>query len=422
MYRVLIADDEIAICKGLSILIDWKAFGFEVVDYALNGLEAFEKIKEGKYDLVFTDIRMPEIDGIKLLRMIRENKYPCRIVILSGYKDFEYARSAVEYGAKNYILKPICEEILINTIIEIRHEIEEERIRWSSVQEGEQIIRQKLLKDLLEPGIDCLLAYNRCIQTGLKLDTGEYLICVAETEIAQNLLNQIEEGYSQQTVVMRTIADCIAEKYQPCYAFATDDGKIALLFCSERSRDITEFKQALEELFRGIHSITNRNLTIAVGNWVIGAQGIQESYRNACKALECKSNNGGDRIIYFDELSKNDFNKIVDDVSHYVREHYYEELSLLTISKLYFINSVYLGRLFKHVTGVNFTDYVTNIRVEKAAKLLESDKYMVYEISEKVGYKDINYFYKLFKAKMDVTPTEYRAKYKKSRMERDQQV
>ena len=117
MYKVLIVDDEIAICMGLTKLIDWTSYGFEASGYALNGLEALEKIKLDRYDVIVTDVRMPEIDGIELIRKIKDLEYDCKIIIISGYKDFEYARAAVEYGVRNYILKPINEDVLISNQI-----------------------------------------------------------------------------------------------------------------------------------------------------------------------------------------------------------------------------------------------------------------------------------------------------------------
>ena len=112
---------------------------------------------------------------------------------------------------------------------------------------------------------------------------------------------------------------------------------------------------------------------------------------------------------YMKNAENNRSNRTVEGIMKYVDERYYEDISLTTISKMYFMSPVYLGRLFKNTVGVNFTEYVNNCRVEHAARMLEEDEgLMVYEISDKVGYKDINYFYRIFKNKKGITPSEYR--------------
>lgn len=110
MYKVILIDDEKWIVKSLKNTIDWAAHGFEVVDEAFNGVEGFEKIERWVPDLVFTDIRMPGLDGLELVKRTNEWNRNISFVIASGYKDFEYAKKAIAYGALDYCLKPFDNE------------------------------------------------------------------------------------------------------------------------------------------------------------------------------------------------------------------------------------------------------------------------------------------------------------------------
>ena len=112
MYSILLADDEEEVRKGIIRKIDWENLGFQVVGDAENGEEALEKIEQLKPDVVMTDIRMPYMDGLTLSKRIRQ-KYPStKILIFSGYDDFEYAQQAIKLNVTEYILKPVNVEEL----------------------------------------------------------------------------------------------------------------------------------------------------------------------------------------------------------------------------------------------------------------------------------------------------------------------
>ena len=116
MLRVLIADDESKVCQLIEKLVDWDALGMEVVAVAENGIEALEKIKEFHPDIVITDIRMPDVDGIGLMKQCRSQWANTSIVVISGYDDFKYAQQAIEYGASAYLLKPVDKQELYRVV------------------------------------------------------------------------------------------------------------------------------------------------------------------------------------------------------------------------------------------------------------------------------------------------------------------
>ena len=112
MYKVLLVDDDLNICKGLQRLIDWNGCGFLVAGVAKNGKEAYAMCENEAYDLVVTDIKMPEMDGLSLIKKLRENGNPAQIIIVSAYGEFSYAQEAIQYGVAYYLLKPVEEMVL----------------------------------------------------------------------------------------------------------------------------------------------------------------------------------------------------------------------------------------------------------------------------------------------------------------------
>lgn len=131
MFKVLIVDDEAMIRDGLTTIVDWGQFGFEVAGTAVNGTDALQKYKEITPDLMIVDIRMPGMDGLELVKKIRQEDPWQHFLILSGYADFAYAKRAIEYQVDQYILKPVEEEELAAYLRELKPKLELETLQRS---------------------------------------------------------------------------------------------------------------------------------------------------------------------------------------------------------------------------------------------------------------------------------------------------
>lgn len=132
MYKIMIVDDERQIVDGLCKMINWAEFGFAVCATARNGMEAIPLIKAHMPDLVMTDVRMPVMDGLKMLEHVRENiSEDMEFIILSGFSEFQYAQKALQYNVKSYILKPIDETELYSILVDIKNILDEKEIRKS---------------------------------------------------------------------------------------------------------------------------------------------------------------------------------------------------------------------------------------------------------------------------------------------------
>ena len=127
-YRVLLADDEEEIRTGISRKIDWASLGFVLVGEAGNGEEALELAEQLRPDVVLTDIKMPFMDGLELCRRLRISLPGARLVVFSGFDDFEYARQAVSMGVSEYILKPINAPELRQVLDKLREQLDRQRL------------------------------------------------------------------------------------------------------------------------------------------------------------------------------------------------------------------------------------------------------------------------------------------------------
>ncbi|HPU43409.1 MAG TPA: response regulator, partial [Dictyoglomaceae bacterium] len=107
MYRVIIADDEKIIREGIKKVIDWQKEGFKIICDASDGVDAYKKITRLKPELCLIDIKMPGLDGLELIKRITEEKIDTKVIIITGYPEFEYARKAIDLGVKTYLIKPI---------------------------------------------------------------------------------------------------------------------------------------------------------------------------------------------------------------------------------------------------------------------------------------------------------------------------
>ena len=127
MYKLLIVDDEDFEREGMAQMIDWKQYDIEMAGTAWNGVEALQKIEALRPDMILTDIKMPVMNGIELIRKVRE-KYPeIEFAVLSGFGEYEFTSQAMEQGVRHYILKPCDEDRIVAAIEKVKKEIDKKR-------------------------------------------------------------------------------------------------------------------------------------------------------------------------------------------------------------------------------------------------------------------------------------------------------
>ena len=156
MVKVYLVEDEIIIRQSIKNSIDWEKEGYEFVGDANDGELALPVILKEKPDILITDIRMPFMDGLELSRMVKAELPDIKIVILSGYDDFEYAKQAIKIGVAEYLLKPVSSAVLLEHLSEIAEKVRDERedlalkkVYYQEMQENEELIKMKFLGELI---------------------------------------------------------------------------------------------------------------------------------------------------------------------------------------------------------------------------------------------------------------------------------
>ncbi len=156
MLKVLIVDDEVKVCQLILHLVDWDAMNLEVVDILHDGQTALEYIIENKPDIVISDIRMPNCDGLEMIKQAKGVYPEISFIIISGYSNFEYAQNAIHYGVQDYLLKPLRKEELVNTLNKIKEkhvslvEQQIEQVKWKSLAESSrEKVKKSFIADLI---------------------------------------------------------------------------------------------------------------------------------------------------------------------------------------------------------------------------------------------------------------------------------
>lgn len=149
LLDVLIVDDEKIVREGLRYVIDWNSLGFCICDDAATGEEAIEKIKKYNPNLVLLDIRMPNMDGTELIKIVRNNGFTGDFIILSGYSDFKFAQIAMHYGVSFYLTKPIDEDALAQSVLSVKNKILSNREKEKSLTQYLKKAKLTVLRDLI---------------------------------------------------------------------------------------------------------------------------------------------------------------------------------------------------------------------------------------------------------------------------------
>ena len=127
MYSIMIVEDEYLVRQGIASLVNYEQFGMQVIAQAENGIEAWQKFQQNPADVLLTDINMPQMNGLELAKLVREQAPSCHIVFLTGYDDFDYARTAIKLGADDYLLKPFSKDDVEDMLAKLRTKLDEER-------------------------------------------------------------------------------------------------------------------------------------------------------------------------------------------------------------------------------------------------------------------------------------------------------
>lgn len=502
MYKVLLADDEPIALAGISMLADWSELGFEICGMCSNGEEALAAAESWQPDLIITDIRMPGLDGLELIERIRQKQAPGYdpiFIIMSGYSDFQYARTALQFGVKHYLLKPVLEVDWEPVQADILQELERKRLKrehkqWSQSRLLEAALTFKLREDTamtaqeeeLSRQLDLLdqeaegwqyihveggtgealaalrrlkLAYPEVIVlsrfpgvTGLAVKLSSHVMELArclweelsgsETEVRLSVgppvksLRDLSLSYSgameaayrhflaagqgpiaytsgapaklsYNLKAMTTVEQLLAaaEKLQE----AETGDRISSLFTLFREEltapEVIQtvclyivFKtlDSLREMGDEpeLHTLCGSFLAVMPKNLPVLEETLREYMADYIKRLRS----------HRDAVSGHP----LQAVKRYIDDNYKKPLTIKDIGARFFHNPVYLGNAFSHKYGIGILEYMHDLRIEEAKRLLLHTSQTVRSIAEEVGYVQYNHFLTEFGKRSYEKPNVYR--------------
>ncbi len=495
MLKLIIADDERIIRETISTIIDWKQYNIELVGLCKNGLEAYDVILDETPDIVLTDIRMPGMDGLELIRRVSETDLNTQFIILSGYGEFEYAKTAMKYGVRHYLLKPCNELQILEVIQEIAQDCYRKNISERSYP-AMNSIRHNVMFTILNNAIYQNRPYNEIIATydpymdfyfssyhlfyiyfleqnyldeflqQLKAYAdshfseitihGIYVNCTLllffkefagnyqdlahfftsmkfqnhsvslETEDfsfknLQTLLETVLDKVKRFSMIyyindFHILSSCnysfIMNEAEKLLKVSLQDGQAdaidSLIELLSEVTDLSFLKQLSNSLMLKITAGDNRLSSVDLTEWLLNATEetdleqfkltLAEKFRNllSVSSHSCTTSN------------------MTRQIYDYVNEHLSDpNLTLKQIAEQHlFMNTDYVSKKFQKETGIRFSNYLTEVRIERAKKLLASagnDK--IQTVAEQVGCgNNPQYFSQLFKKKTGMTPSTYIAR------------
>lgn len=392
-WKVLIADDEPVIREGIREAVDWQKLQMEVVDEAEDGEEALELALEHMIDILLVDLNMPIMNGITLIKHIREHLPQCKIIIISGHDEFTYAQEAIRLNVHDYILKPVNPQQLINVLESVCKELEttlqqNEYFKMASTQitKNFEMLREKFCLEWINYSLEEKEIMEQLQFLNLPIECPKRLGLLQYPEFYSNKPLMSEKDKDLFTFSTKNIVFEILQPFQTVF-FSDNDGFMVILLWDDVSEDI---------LFQLKHAL-KAYLKITVNLYFQYLEGkISElaDYYKGCKEMMEKTL---------------DISPIVRRAREYIQNHFSnQELTLESIAEYLQVSPVYLSRIIKQDLGTSFVSILTEMRIKKAIHLLNSTDLSIYEIAELVGYDSQHYFSTAFKKVMGVSPNKYR--------------
>lgn len=305
-YRVLLVDDEEDVIHVMQKKVNWENLGFSVIGYAKNGVQALEIAEEEMPDVVITDIKMPYMDGLELSRRLRKEFPDLRILLFTGFDEFEYAKEAVHLEVSEYILKPISSIELTKTLTELKKNMDEERSARQNVRmlqefymESLPVIQSNFYIMLIEGRIpeDSFDKYRADYQVAESL--GGYCFCIFHVSS-----HHIPEGMHPsvlQLSVWKYITDEMKQKWDA--DFFTYRGDIAMLVRMPSAEDVTRLTDDCNRIVRSAGRVLGAVVTAGIGGPVEDLKDLQTSYLGAREAVSYRVLYGTGRAINIREAA-----------------------------------------------------------------------------------------------------------------------
>lgn len=308
MLKIFLAEDEVVVRETIKRMIPWEELGFELVGEAADGEMALPLLIRQQPDLLITDIKMPFMDGLTLARLAKKEIPGLKVVILSGYDDFNYAKQAIGIGVEDYLLKPITKNALIERLSEIRSRYEHEKTQkeyYEKFQREMQAYEKNSSRDFFEAlvggSMDMMEVYKRAEKIGLDIVAEAYNVLIFTMNCDEDFSGQRDEYSSWEAESLELLENFFAG-HSSAMLFRSNIFSYGVLLKGQRET-IEENTRACVDEIRKILSRQDgrREWFLAVGQSVERLSQIQKSYHTASRAFSQRYLYD-ENILYYDEM------------------------------------------------------------------------------------------------------------------------
>lgn len=383
LLKLVIVDDESILLQGLIHTYDWRSMGFEVVGSAGSGEEALEVIRSVRPHVVLTDIRMKRISGLMVMEEIQKEDIDCLFVVLSAYRDFEYAQQACDLGAFAYLLKPIEDEKLWETMQNAYKQCmkqlksEEKYESWEKLLMKDatnflQVVVEKYVQNRIEE--EKVTEVFATLQNGL-CEADRFIAVCADIDLTYKITDSLDWEASH-FAVMRRLEELIREKFF-CWRFKGEDGNDIFIIRTQNNAALREVKEILEQTKKEELS----PLVASISKPYKGISGIKRSCEEAQDLFELASASGASAFT------------IPEDMEEKKGSFFSEEADSLIVNAVRKNNLVGLKEAFVH--------YIYNLPEEEEQQCQHLHKVMLkaefmigssYGMTEELKKQFANYY------------------------------
>ena len=305
LYSVMLVDDEEEVIQIIMKKLDWASMGFQIVGYAHNGAEALELAEECQPDVVMTDIKMPYMDGLELSRRLKERYPSIRIIIFSGFDEFEYAKEAIRIEVEEYILKPIdageLQELFGRIKKSLDKEIDEKR-NIDKLQEyymeSLPLLQENFFTSLFEGRVPAEEIDKYLVNYQIHLCGPLYLVTIL------HLSSSDVKAYSNPFLMTVSVKKLAEEQLVPKYGSRTLIylGDIIVISQLETAEQVAGYTDMMDEFCRQAKRVCGVRVTAGVGQLCSSVEELKLSYQGARNAVSYRALYGNNRAINIAEI------------------------------------------------------------------------------------------------------------------------
>ena len=326
MLKIFLAEDEVIVRETIKRMIPWENLGFELVGEAADGEMALPLLLRQKPDLLITDIKMPFMDGLTLAKVAKKEIPGLKVVILSGYDDFNYAKQAINIGVEDYLLKPITKNALIERLTEIRSRYEHEKTQKEyyekfhrEMQAYEKNSSRDFFEALVSGSMDMMEIYRRSEKLGLDIVAEAYNVLIFTMNCEEDFSGQ-REGYSEWEAESLELLEEFFSENTSAMLFRCNIFSYGVLIKGQKETIGENTRSCVSEIQRILdRKEQKRQWFVAAGEPVERLSQIQKSYYSASRAFSQRYLYD-ENILYYDEMASMEKKNVTEDDSTYLQK------------------------------------------------------------------------------------------------------